>query len=454
MSRYHRFVTTSTRLLMGSALALTLHLHDAQAQAMQESLKSAYDTNPRIKAERKALARLDEGVAQAISGWRPTITANYGKGRQRTSADGSDWISSDSEDRSLTFTQPIFRGGATIASTESADERVLAGRASLIDTEQAVLREAVAAYMDVVRDQSLVELSRNNVEVLKKQLQASKDRFEVGEVTRTDVAQSEARLARAETEATQADGNLMSSRATFERVIGFKPEAPKTPTSFPQLPATMEEAVETGLKANPQLVQAIHAQKAADSDIDVAFAEILPEVSLQGQMSRAEGEGFTGSSEFDRDSVTVNVGVPLYQSGAEYSRVRDAKAFSSQRKFDLANAKDATRQLVIQSWEDLQTSISTITSSQAAISAAEIALDGVKQEQLYGARTVLDVLDAEQELFVARVNLVRAERDRVVSIYNLLSAIGGLSVKNLGIETEIYNPEEHYDDVKYQFVGF
>lgn len=454
MTHNNKLFSTASHLLAGTAIAVILHIAPAQAAGFSDALKSAYETNPRIKAERKALETLDEGVAQAISGWRPSISADYDKGRQRTSTEGADWSNSDLETRSLTVSQPLFRGGGTVARTESADERVLAGRANLSGTEQQVLLDAVTAYMDVVRDASVLDLSRSNVEVLKKQLQASRDRFDVGEVTRTDVAQSEARLARAESDAAQSEGNLTSSRATFERVIGFKPETPVAPTKFPDLPATQEDAITLALKNNPTLIEANHQEKARESDEFVAISSILPEVSLRGQMRRSEGSGFAGDTDFDNDSVTVNVGIPLYQSGSEYSRVREAKARSSQSKFELANSRDAVRQQTIQAWERLQTSIATIASTQAAINAAEIALDGVKQEQLYGARTVLDVLDAEQELFVTRVNLVRAEHDRVVAVYTLLGTTGQLTVKNIGVETEIYNPEEHYDDVKYQFVGF
>lgn len=426
----------------------------SMAQDFTSALKSAYDTNPRIKTQRKALENLDEGVSQAISGWRPTVSATYSKGRQRVSSSGADWSSGDTEDRVLNVEQPLFRGGGTVARTESADERVTAGRFALTNMEQQVLLDAVTAYMDVVRNLSVRDLSKNNEEVLKKQLQASRDRFDVGEVTRTDVAQSEARLARAESDAIQAEGNLAASRATFERVIGFKPENPQPPTNLPGLPATLDDAVIAAMKDNPLILESNHAQKAAESDVDVAFSSILPEISLIGRMSRSQGDGTTGDLDFDNDSILVNATIPLYQSGAEYSRVRASKSIASQRKFELANNHDSVRQAVIQAWESWQTSISTIEAQQSAISAAEIALDGVKQEQLYGSRTILDVLDAEQELFVARVNLVRAERDRIVAIYNLLATMGQLTVSHLGIETKIYNPEEHYDDVKYQFVGF
>ncbi len=450
----HPLKTLTRYLLLGTA-TIALSAQAATAEDLKEALVSTYKTNPRIKAERKVLETVDERVAQAVSGWSTDIFIGYAKGRQRTRPGSSaDWASSDREDRTLTLSQPIFNGGETVAGTESAKFLVLAGRESLRAITQQVFLDAIVAYMDVLRDQSVLELSRNNEEVLRKQLQASKDRFEVGEVTRTDVAQSEARLARAQSDTIAARGSLISSRASYERVIGNKAESLSAPSDFPALPPTLEDAIAVGLENSPNMLQADYSQRAADSDIDVAFAALLPDVSLEGRISRAEGQGFTGATDFDSDSILVNLSVPLYQSGSEYSRVREAKSRASQRKFNLFDVRDQTEELITQSWEDLQTSIATIKSSQANIEAAEVALDGVKQEQLYGSRTVLDVLDAEQELFVARVNLVRAERDRVVAIFNLLGSVGRLDVANLALDTNTYDPSEHYDDVKYQFIGF
>jgi TolC family type I secretion outer membrane protein len=434
-------------------------------EALQKALSHTYRTNPEIKAQRKVVEQLDEGVNQAFSGWMPTASIDYNKGRQRnrfsqannsliSSQTDARWSYSDNEVRQLVVEQPLFRGGETVASTSSAENQVEAGRAELVNIEQEILLRAITAYMDVVRDRSVLELSRNNVDVLRKQLQASQDRFDVGEVTRTDVAQSEARLARAQNDEILAKGALTTSIANFERVVGYTPEELSVPETFPEIPATLEEAITIALETNPALTSAEFRSKSAEDDVDVSVARILPDVSLRGTMRREQGAGIIGNADFDNDSLLVNVSVPLYQSGAEYSRIRASKSRLSEQRFQLSNVRDQVRQTVVQSWEDLETSISAIRATTQAIEAAEIALSGVRQEQLYGARTILDVLDAEQELFSAEVSLVRAQRDRIVAIFTLLARMGRLTPDMLVLDTPAYNPEEHYDDVRYQMIGF
>ena len=422
--------------------------------SMTKALDHTYRTNPEIKAQRKSLEQLDENVNQAFSGWLPQASIDYSKGRQRNRFNGSTWNYSDNEVRQLLVEQPLFRGGETVARTSGAKKLVQAGRADLHNIEQEILLRAITAYMDVVRDRSVLELSRNNVDVLRKQLQASRDRFEVGEVTRTDVAQSEARLARAQNDEILARGALTNSIANFERVVGYTPEELAVPENFPEIPASIDAAIDAALENNPVLISQRFRREAADDDVDVNIARILPDVTLRGTMRREQGAGIIGNADFDNDAVTVNVNVPLYQSGAEYSRVRAAKSRLSEERFQQSNVRDQVRQAVVQAWEDLETSISAIRATKEAINAAEIALEGVRQEQLYGARTILDVLDAEQELFSAEVNLVRAERDRIVAIFALLARIGRLTPDSLTLAAKPYDPEEHYDDVRYQLIGF
>jgi outer membrane protein len=440
-----------------SSLAFALALaapSAAQAGAFEDALISTYNTNPQLKLQRQAVEKTDETVNQAVSGWRPTVSADYQKGRQRNAYATSTWEYSNSESKSLSVSQPIFNGGATLAGTRSAKENVKAARADLKSSEQDILLQAITAYMNVVRDQSVVELNKGNVEVLEKQLQASKSRFSVGEVTRTDVAQSEARLSRARTDLTQSKGALESSRANYERVIGNKPEKLSVPENFPAIPASLDEALNTALKAHPDVIAAERRQTSSKEDVAVSRASILPSVKLTGNMRRQEGAGVRGRDDYDSDDAVIGVNIPLYQSGAEYSRIRQAKITASQRQTDLDDKRDAARETVTRSWENLQTSIASIKSNEDTIHAAEVALNGVRQEQLYGSRTVLDVLDAEQELFTAKVNLVRAQRDRIVNFYTLLSSVGKLTIADLNIKTPLHDPEEHYDDVKYKMVGF
>lgn len=423
-------------------------------ESMVKALNQTYTTNPEIKAQRKLLEQLDEGVNQAFSGWLPRASIDYSHGRQRNRFNAGDWSYSNNDLRQLSVEQPLFRGGETVAQTSSAENQVKAGRADLMNLEQEVLLRAITSYMDVVRDRAVLDLNHSNVDVLRKQLQASNERFNVGEITRTDVAQSEARLARAQNDEILAKGSLTNSIANFERVTGYTPEELSVPSNFPEIPASLDEAIKIGLESNPVLIATQFRRDSAEDDIDVNVARILPDVSLRGNLRRERGAGLIGNSDFDTDSVLVSVNVPLYQSGAEYSRIRAAKSRFSQQRFQYSNVQDQVKQAVIQAWEALETSVSAIRATTETIQAAKVALDGVRQEQLYGARTILDVLDAEQESFTAQVSLVRAQRDRIVAIFTLLARLGRLTPQTLALETQAFNPDEHYDDVRYQVIGF
>lgn len=420
---------------------------------LNEALESTYLSNPRIKAQRKLFENTGEGYNQALSGWLPTLSLNYNKGRRRNRLDG-DFTYFDLEDKQFNLDQPIFRGGETLYAMHQAEHNSEASAAQLISVTQEVLNQSITAYLDVVRDRLILDLSRDNEEVLKSQLASSEDRFSVGEATRTDVSQSQARLSRARSDAIQASGNVTIAEAAFERLIGSQPaKSIAYPDSFPDIPATLDEAVDIAQKSNPRIIAADFTEEAADDAVSVTKARLLPDVTLRGAVSRAEGSGFTGVN-FDTDSLLLNVNVPLYQGGAQYSRVREAKTEKSRRRYELMETRNEVRQQTIQAWESYQTSNAVIDAQKDAITAAEVALDGVKQEQLYGSRTVLDVLDAEQELFVARINLMRSERNRMVSWYGLLAVLGQLSPENLGLEVVQYDQEETIDDIKHQFIGF
>ena len=455
MTRQKKNLSMSVALIALLASTSAYAEPAADGDVFKDALASTYQNNPRIKAERQRLEATDEGVAQAVSGFRPSAGITYDRGRQRTDFAGAGNVYSDVDSKGLRIEQPLFRGFGTISSFRAAKQRVRAGQADLQAVEQAVMLQAITAYMDVVASQSILELSRNNKDVLDKQLQASKDRFDVGEVTRTDVAQSEARLSQARTDVIEAEGQLISSIAAFERTIGFKPEgALNVPDHAPELPVSLQEALDKAQAANPQLLAALRNYKASDYDITTNISTILPRVSLLATMTDQEGAGALGNSTFKQDAVTVNFQIPLYQSGAEYSRVREAKAIARQQKHNAMETELSVEEAVTRAWEDLETSIATITEREDQIKAAEIALDGVKQEQEYGARTVLDVLDAEQELFSSRTNLVRAQRDRVVATYNLLVTLGELTPEALELGVASYDPNEHYNDVKWQPIGF
>lgn len=436
-------------------LAMSALATPAFANTFADALKSTYETNPRIKSQREALMATDELAAQAASGFRPNVSADYNYGRQRTDFANNDWSYSNGITRGLSVEQPLFRGGTTVANMGSARQRIKAGQSQLNAVEQSVMLEAITAYMDVVEAQAILELSRNNERVLERQLGGTRERFEYGDVTRTDVAQSEARYSNAKAAVTTAEGALISAIATYERIVGYKPlESLDVPQSYPPIPATLTEALTLSREQNPSFLAAIHTEKSANYDVNANIGTILPQVSLVGSMNRANNAGVLGDTDSATDSLALSVRIPLYQSGAEYSRVREAKARARQRQEEASNSLVTITETTTQAWEQLETSISTITSREDQIRASEIALDGVKQEQEYGARTVLDVLDAEQELFNSRTNLVRAQRNRIVAVYNLLSTLGQLTPENLQLATSSYDPEVNYDDVKWQFIGF
>ncbi len=439
-----------------SAFALAFCLAcAAHASSFEDALTRAYENNPQIRAERQRLEATDEGVSRAVSGFRPSLNATYNTGRQTTSFGGAPDASSDSTLKALRLEQPLFRGGGTWSSYQSALQRVKTGQYQLQAVEQQVMLTTVSNYMNVVANSAILDLSRNNMQVLEEQLKAANTRFQVGEVTRTDVAQSTARLSDAKSSVIAAEGNLISAMAAYERVVGVRPEGTLVvPDKLPELPASLDEALERARAVNPQLLAIIHETKASNYDVRTTQAALLPRVSLVGTLSRQDGAGSNGASSFDQDKLGVEVAIPLYQSGAEYSRVREAKAVARQRAHESIDRRMGVDESVTQAWEKLESAIATIATRNDQINAATLALDGVKQEQQYGARTVLDVLNAEQELFAARTNLVRAQRDRIVAAYDLAFTLGQLTPVNLGLQVATYDPQVNADAVGWKTIGY
>jgi len=443
-----------------SATMALLSAHEGQAQSPDEALSLAYEFNPELLAERARVRGVDEGVPLALSGWRPTVIVDGSIGVQKFTNE-ADISANDSKDTlrpidlSVTLDQPVYRGGRTVAETDAAEARVLAARDQLSDIEQSVLLDAGIAYMDVVRDQAVVQLNINNEQVLQRRLEATRDRFEVGEVTRTDVAQAEARLADAEASRVAAEGDLQTSRAAFEQVIGQPPEALDFPGPefLPPLPETGDEARDVALAENPALRARVLLERAALFDISAAAGDLLPNVSIEGRFLKSyEPNSFFNESEVGELLATVRV--PLYQAGAAYARVRELRQIAVQRRREI----DRTRREVIEnttsSWETLVTTRAAIESFESSVRANEIALEGVQQEAAVGARTTLDVLDAEQELFNARVNLVRARRDEIVASMTLLAAVGRMTARYFDLSVEIYDPARHYQAVRDKWIGF
>ncbi|MEX6723128.1 TolC family outer membrane protein [Parapedomonas caeni] len=446
---------TIRRLILLTTVAAALTGGTAGAETLEEALGLAYSSNPDLAAQRAALRAVDEDVASAVSGYRPDIGVTSAITRTDVD-DGTDAATTKSVSGQLS--QSLFSGLRTVNSVKAADAAVLAGRESLRFSEISVLRDAVAAYMDVVRDEEVLRLNQNNVEVLQRQLQASRDRFEVGELTRTDVAQSEARLSSAVSARIAAEGNLTASREAYRRVIGQAPGTLGKPGQLPALPATVDEAIEVALKESPVALAARYTEQAAGHNVAVAKGAVLPSLSANLGLSYRKNDTTAAVTTIDDDRVTSTVGltltVPLYQAGAEYASVRRAQQVRSQRMLEIASAERQVVEGVRNAWEGLRTARSTITSARSAVTANEIALEGVKQEQEVGSRTILEVLNAEQELLVARSELVTAERNEVVAAYALLGAIGRLGARELALSVDIYDPAEHYKKSKWRLFGW
>jgi TolC family type I secretion outer membrane protein len=425
----------------------------ALAVDLNEALAQAYAGNPTLEAARAQLRAVDERVPEALSGWRPTVVGQVQGGKTWIEQNTPLLLDQNLESREfgVTVSQPVFSGFETVSSTSAAEKRVLSGRANLTDTEQQVLFQAVQAYMQVVRDRAVLELNRNNENVIGQQLQATRDRFDAGEVTRTDVAQAESRLQGAIADRIAAEGNLTASIAVYRQVIGEEPTDLQMPEPKFDLPASKDEAVAQSINT-PTVVAAKFASEAAKDDIDVAFSELLPTVSIEGSWTRSEEQNAEEQSN-DVGQILGVLRVPLYQAGAPDARVRQSKQLYQQTRRQIDEAVRAGEQTAVDAWQTYETALAQIDSFKEQVRATEVALDGVKQEQQVGARTVLDVLDAELEALNAKVSLVQAQTNLVVARYQVLAAVGRLTATDLALDVGVYNPQEHYDAVRNKFIG-
>lgn len=447
-------------LLTAGFICAVLSLPSAAgAETLDQALASAYAANPTLLAERAKLRAQDELVPQALANWHPSVSLSGSAGKQYES---SNTIQNYNQNTSptvgtATITQPIYRGGQTSAQTAQAVAQVQAARAQLMAVEQTVLLNVVTAYMDVVEYQAEVELNKNDEQVLERQLDATNDRFHVGEVTRTDVAQAESRLSAAHADRIQAEGNLQTARANYVNLVGHEPRELAQPEHLPEVPGSAEQAKQIALQGNPQVVAQQFTYKAAEAGVDLAFGKMLPQVSLSGSYAKNMGGIRPIGSDFSNSnriySATLNLTVPVYQQGAEYSAVRQQKHLAGEAHIQLDQARRDAIDMASRSWDALQTAHARISSYTDQIKAAEVALEGVRKESEVGARTVLDVLNAEQEDLQARVSLVQAKHDEVVADYTLKSAIGQLTAQGLALQIDVYDPVKHYDEVRDKWIG-
>jgi outer membrane protein len=424
------------------------------AETLQGALASTYQTNPQLDAERARLRATDEGVAQAEGQFRPTITGTANVGYQNTqvrpqSASGS---TLNPASYGVNFNQPIFRGFRTINGINVAEANVRSGRETLRNTEQVVLIGAVTAFMDVVRDQAILKLRENNQKVLADTLRSTQDQFKVGEVTRTDVAQAEASLAGAVSAIELAKANLKASRATYERFVGHPPSSLVEPKPLKILPKSVDAAIGIATQEIPTVVAALYNEQAARWNVDLIRGELLPTVSLQGSFQ--ENSEPSKTTDVSRTTtITGNVSVPIYEQGIVYSRVRAAKHTHLAALQEIQRTKTEAQANVVAAWSQQQASRAQLSSDQASVEANRIALAGVREEEKVGQRTKLDVLNAEQAYLNAQVNLATTRRNVIVNDYTVMQAIGRLNVQELASVGSVYDPEEHYFEIRRKWWG-
>ncbi len=450
-------------------IALVAQAPQARAQTLADALAQAYANNPTLLAARAQLRAVDENVPQALAGWRPTvsITNSFGylDGRLRNLGTAQDPVTggirqygvTTHNDRTIAtntvvVTQPIFRGGRTVASTRRAENQVLAQRARLLATEQQVMQDTVTAYVAVIRDQELLRLNINNEQVLTEQLRATNERFRVGEITRTDVAQAESRLAGARSQRARAEGDLQISRATFLRLVGLPPGQLLAPQPLRVPFRNAQEAALAAAANNPNVVAALFDEAGARDNVNIQSSALLPQLSVSTQAGRNDNQVLNHSRQTFAQ-VTANLTVPLYQGGAEYSAVRQARQSAQQARQTVDDQRRAVVQQATQAWEQLQSSKAQVDSVRAQIRAAEIALDGVQREAIVGSRTTLDVLNAEQELLNARTSLVQALSTVVSQSYALAATIGRLTAGDLGLAVDPYDMRAYYNEVRNRWAG-
>jgi outer membrane protein len=455
------------KVVTGAAVLLMAHMGPtpALADTINAALVRAYQNNPQLNSQRAQVRSTDENVPQALSGYRPKVALTASAGYQYTDTNSTQGGSRTQIVRTeihganapraagLTVTQTLFNGQVTANRTRAAESQVSGSREALRVLEETVLLAAATIYMDELRDAAIVEVQKSNVRVLDQTLKQTRDRFNVGEVTRTDVAQSEAQLAAGKTQLLAAEAVLVTTKANFRRIIGNEPEnlAPGSPVDR-FLPGTLPAAVDLSLIENPNVTAAMYGIDVNYLQVKVNEGALLPTVSLQTAVSQTYEQSPTIFRTFNA-SALAQVSVPIYQGGAEYSLIRQSKENLAQQRLVLEQTRDQTRANTVTAWGQLVAGKAQVASAQAQVTASEIALNGVREEAKAGQRTTLDVLNAQQALVNARVALVTAQHDRVVASYAVLNAVGRLQPQVLNLNTTVYDPSVHYQQVRDSWFG-
>ncbi|MFC0217928.1 outer membrane protein [Pseudochelatococcus lubricantis] len=449
--------TTRAAVFSGFFLMATALSAPAQAETMLGALAKAYAANPTLNAQRATLRATDENLPQALAGYRPTVNASGSTSVARTDTRVPGNRTTHTlypSSLGIQIDQNIFDGNRTRNSVRAAESQVLGGREQLRNTEQSILLNGAAAYMNVLRDTAVLNLQRNNVEVLVEQLRQTEDRFSVGEVTRTDVAQAEAQLASSRAQASLAEANLRTSIAIYRQYIGETPRQLGPGVAAERhLPKSLEQAIRIGLAEHPAIIAALHGVDVAEFQVKVVESALYPQLGVSAAVTRNFDGSGTRDSVITSGTLVAQLRVPIYEGGLVYSQTRQAKEQAGQQRLQVDITRDQVQQAVVSAWANLEAAKQRITAAQAAVGANEIALSGTREEAKVGQRTTLDVLNAQQTLLSSRVSLVTAQRDRIVASYEVLNAIGRLSAEGLGLKVARYDAKRHFEQVKTKWIG-
>lgn len=431
--------------------AVVLLSSDAMADDIFEALAKTYNSNPTLQAARASLRATDENVALAKTGYRPQISLNGGyrdgenKVKKGLGADGD----YDSLSGSLNASQPLFNGFSTVNSVKSADRAVKAAQSNLANVEQNIFVAASTAYLDVLQNRAIVDLQKNNEELLKKKLDETMERFKVGEVTRTDVSQAKARHSQAISDRIASEGTLQASMATYAEYIGSEPEELSEPEKIKEMvPTSYDAALDEAMRNNYTIKQAQHLYAAKGYEVYSNVGELLPSLSLDGSVGRNKAEQNHNKSTVDNSEWGVNLSVPLYAGGSTNAKIRQSKYQKWQAQEGVLEAKRAVKASMQSAWENMKANESQLKAIADQIDASRVALDGVQKEEALGNRTILDVLDAYQELLNSEVNDVKARRSYYVSAMNLLASMGKMTAKDLHLNVELYDANKYYKETK------
>ena len=431
----------------------------AHGETLEDALVSTYNTNPLLLSERANLRATDEGVPQALAGWRPTVTFSGSAGMERSEnspaapPNAPAHQSLQPKSYSLTMNQSLYSGGATVAKTAQAEDQVQGERAKLLATESTALFTAAQAYFDVLRDQAVVQLDRNNEQVLTRQLDITSDQFRVGQVTRTDVAQAQSALAAATATRLTDQGTLQNDAANYTHAVGHPPADLAQPKTQLALPTSREQALTLAATENPNVIAAQYAENAARDLVAATKAQLLPSLGLVGNVQRLQESQLNGREQTNLSGI-AQLTVPLYEAGNVWSQSRQAIENVGKAQGTTDDTRRQAVQTATGSWETINSAGASIASLQTTIQAAQIALDGITQQQQVGQRTVQDVLIQQQTLFTDQVNLAKAQHDQSVAKFNLSQQIGRLTAADLKLPVRIYDVSVHYKSVRDKAIGF